>query len=227
MIQIRRGCFETNSSSMHSIVVTKNDDHYPNEYYKDIYLTKNNELRFYSSDLIFGRSPFEVLDTFERKLAYAIASFCNSSDPEATAKYGAEFDRIAKKYIPDFEGFSFDEIHETIYLDKDGNEIPWTKLIWTRKKGTKENKHYYYDENDELIEAKKTDEEYVYNDYGDIDHQSAGLLQSFLAKEKITLEEFLTNKKYVVIIDGDEYYVFEEMINANLIDKANIVKRFS
>jgi hypothetical protein len=43
--------------------------------------------------------------------------------------------------------------------------------------------------------------------YGYIDHQSCGLLQAFLANHDIGLEEFLTNNKYIVFIDGDEYNV--------------------
>lgn len=58
--------------------------------------------------------------------------------------------------------------------------------------------------------------------YGDIDHQSCGLLAHFLSKENITLEEFLINPKYTVIIDGDEYCVFFDMINTGLIDSSQL-----
>lgn len=37
--QIRRGVFETNSSSQHSLCIMKNDEHYtPDEIAKDFYL---------------------------------------------------------------------------------------------------------------------------------------------------------------------------------------------
>lgn len=45
--------------------------------------------------------------------------------------------------------------------------------------------------------------------YGYIDHQSDGLLRGYLTKNEISFKEFLTNKKYVVIIDGDEYGMWE------------------
>lgn len=42
-------------------------------------------------------------------------------------------------------------------------------------------------------------------DYGSVDHQSNGLLHYFLLNNNLTIEQFLTSKRYVVIIDGDEY----------------------
>ena len=42
--QIRRGVFETNSSSMHSLTVMKRDDKYtPDEIMKDMYLSDDKE----------------------------------------------------------------------------------------------------------------------------------------------------------------------------------------
>ena len=43
-------------------------------------------------------------------------------------------------------------------------------------------------------------------------------LQSFMEKYNITLREFLTNKKYIVIQDGDEYCIWEDLIASGLID---------
>lgn len=44
-------------------------------------------------------------------------------------------------------------------------------------------------------------------------------LFDWLEKYNISLKEFLTNKKYVVIQDGDEYYIWKDLINCGLIDK--------
>jgi hypothetical protein len=52
---------------------------------------------------------------------------------------------------------------------------------------------------------------------GYIDHQSIGLLQNFLRSHNISLEEFLTNSKYVVWIDGDEYCIKEKLFESGLI----------
>lgn len=44
-------------------------------------------------------------------------------------------------------------------------------------------------------------------------------LFSWLEKYNVSLKEFLTNKKYVVIQDGDEYCIWKDLINYGLIDK--------
>ena len=44
-------------------------------------------------------------------------------------------------------------------------------------------------------------------------------LFSWLEKYNVSLKEFLTNKKYVVIQDGDEYWIWKDLINCGLIDK--------
>lgn len=43
-------------------------------------------------------------------------------------------------------------------------------------------------------------------------------LDSWLAKNNISLEEFLTNKKYVVIQDGDEYCIWDDLVKSGLIN---------
>lgn len=52
------------------------------------------------------------------------------------------------------------------------------------------------------------------------------LLGIFLKKENISLEEFLINKKYVVICDGDEYCVYDDMKKAGLINAEMIDHEF-
>ena len=61
--------------------------------------------------------------------------------------------------------------------------------------------------------------------YGYVDHQSMGLLESFLRTENITLDDFIFNDKYVVIVDGDEYCVFERLKKSGLLDKNAIEER--
>lgn len=92
--QIRKGCFETNSSSMHSLVMTKKN---PNvrmtkeeiraEYYLDASWMKERVKKVGKEILHidvyggndFGRSPFTVLSSFSEKLLYAIAEYCGSN----------------------------------------------------------------------------------------------------------------------------------------------------
>lgn len=75
-IQVRRNVFETNSSSMHSLVILKEDRLFTkNELTDGMYLHKNGVWDIWmDDDLYFGRSPFQCLATFESKVRYAIAS---------------------------------------------------------------------------------------------------------------------------------------------------------
>lgn len=81
MYVIRNGCFETNSSSSHSIVV-RNDSKTPyniisldNTWIRYL-VDKNNNLILNEYELQFGRSPFKYLSTFVDKLRYVVA--CNA-----------------------------------------------------------------------------------------------------------------------------------------------------
>lgn len=102
--QVRKNVFETNSSSMHSLVITKTSDKYTSEeIMKDIYLSDDNSTneedciwKIWDEDkLYFGRSPFKVLSSFRDKWLYALASLVG----EYNDKVYKELERIAKKNI--------------------------------------------------------------------------------------------------------------------------------
>ena len=61
--------------------------------------------------------------------------------------------------------------------------------------------------------------------YGDIDHQSIGLLQSFLTNNNISLRDFISDPKYVVITDGDEYLVFYKLKQAGFLPTLEEIER--
>ena len=60
--------------------------------------------------------------------------------------------------------------------------------------------------------------------YGYVDED---ILTPFLNDEGISLREFLTNKKYVIIVDGDEYCIWDSMKNAGIINMDEIEKEYS
>ena len=192
-ITIRRGVFETNSSSMHSIVILK-DDVNAEKQDDNIWLV-NKKLQIYGGDLEFGRSPFEILSTAERKLHYAIASILQS------AVWGhVTEDGNCDEYLS-YKLDEFDSVASGVFKDCIGIDFPMTT------------KH---DETSEWEEP----------DLGYVDHESSGLLAHFLDKEGITLYEFVSNPKYIVVIDGDEYCVFNTMKHSGLINTNNIVKEY-
>ena len=169
MFKIRSGCFETNSSSSHAMIMLKEDKPLPQMIEPKWHL-HNGKLSIYYNDLFFERSPFDVLIDWYHRMCYAIASF------------GEE---------------GYDEIEDLLYKRIDSlQEIE----IWGRR-----------------------DDDYY--KYGDVDHQSAGLLKSFLFEKDIDLEEFIFNDRYIVIIDGDEYGVWDSLLDSGLIDKNKIIHK--
>ena len=196
MRQIRRGVFETNSSSSHSIVLMKEDAPNKEDYFKAYLDSRNNYVYdiWRAEDMDFGRFPFRVLDTFADKLLYAIATY-------KTTRFD-ELNELAKKYLVN----SWND--ETDNISCGGIKLP--KSDWYR---------WDSDEGDFIDESSR-----LY--YGDIDHQSWGLLDCVLEKEQITLEEFLTNPRWVIIIDGDEYDTYGTLKDCGLIKNENIEKEY-
>ena len=191
---IRHGCWESNSSSQHSILVTKNDvkakikewhigeEDYDSDY---IYLWHGKmSLRDVCDG--YGRWPFMILTTFEQKLQYAMCEYLGYlyEDDSEWQKYYEEFKSIVKELLPEFEDFD--------------------------------------------IHTKKDEEEYMeMPDIGTIDHQSAGLLKNFLKDKGISLKEFLTNRRYVVVIDGDEICDWNRYKASGLIDRSQILLEYN
>ena len=164
MIQIRKGIFETNSSSTHALIMLKEDKPLPQFVDVEWRLNSKGLLYLWEDDLEFGRSPFALLNDWYHRLCYAIAS----SDEEGRE----QIEEICYSRIPGFCGFEFPR-----------------------------NQWYDADRDD-------PSEEYC---YGYIDHQSVGLLDAFLSKHNISMENFIFNDRYIVVIDGDEYNVFDTL----------------
>ena len=101
--QIRRCVFETNSSSMHSLVVMKRASKYSQEEILDEFFLFDNketgekncvwEIRDY--DLEFGRVPFRSLGNFHDKWLYACASLVREYKDDM---YN-QLEQIALKYV--------------------------------------------------------------------------------------------------------------------------------
>lgn len=178
--QIRRNVFETNSSSMHSLVILKDDRLCTtDELINEIDIDEDGVWDIWNeNDLYFGRTPFQCLTTFESKVRYAIASLCyRQSDEEKNIT----FEKIKAIVL------------EVITECKD-IKLPMDK----------------YSEKEEVA-------------YGDVDED---ILSGFLEKNNIELKDFLLNKKYVVIVDGDEYCIYNNLKKSGIINKDNIEKEY-
>jgi len=62
--------------------------------------------------------------------------------------------------------------------------------------------------------------------FGEIDHQSAGLLKRFLKDNNLSLEDYLVRKDIITIITGDEFSTLSDMFKCGLINKDSIVLQF-
>ena len=238
---IRNGCFETNSSSQHSIIVTKNNTHInPSDIvwdqnkdfdeFDNVYIGADGRWHLYHINSGYGRYPFQILTSFEDKLKYAMCEFMGQlyeDDPE-WQKWYEEFESIAHEFVPGFKGFYIATKDVDMYLDEDGNDIMMKDLIYNGWNSEKEHVEYLYaDADGNKHEAIFNEESYMeMPEIGMIDHQSAGLLTNFLKEKGITLREFLTNKKYNVVIDGDEYCDFDRYKASGLINKDFIVEEY-
>lgn len=68
------------------------------------------------------------------------------------------------------------------------------------------------------IEYWKSPEGYWCFDKPFTGYVDKNILSGFLQKENISIEDFLINKKYVVIQDGDEYCYWDDMKKSGLVN---------
>ena len=224
----RNGCFESNSSSEHVFVVTKLDEHLtPEEIRKDAFIHDGElDLSYTETCEGYGRGPFQVLDSYEGKLSYAICVYCGGK------VYDSDFNqrindilKVVQEDLPEVTGFKFAILQEHPYLDKDGNIVnPCYVDFGPDKDGTY--KHMYYDTKGRWHEVTIADYYIDVPRIGLIDHQSVGLFERFLEKRKLSLREFLTNKRYVVLVDGDESYITGSLIKCGIIDRNNLEEMY-
>lgn len=222
----RYGLYETNSSSAHACVcMSESNLLTKEELYEQIYLTKYGELCLLDVGYGFDRG-FRVLTSFSEKLDYVICEYCGSyfeDDPAFEDTYNSLLE-IVKEIIPEVTGFHVYKKDVDIYIDEDGNQIFRRDLEY----------EYYDSENDRYIYSykDKTGAKKIANvdkenylevpNIGAIDHQSAGMLKHYLESRSISIKEFLLNKRYIIICDGDERDDLDKMIEAKIIDMSRI-----
>lgn len=242
-MQIRTGMFETNSSSMHSLLIMKKrqtmtqaeirDEFYLDE---DWNKERGNILRLDSWDNDFGRE-FRVLTSFRDKLSYAMAAMLgNCYNLKSYIKAGDEFvctfEPILKKLagvdeveMP-MESEFFTVYSDTVTDDVEQDYETYEEVLY---------EDLVYDETKEYGRYKEVcksgrKQMGIYlkvPKFGSIDHQSIGLFQGFLRKYGITIEEYLIRKDIIVIVNGDEDNVLGHMMDCNLLNKEGIQIMFT
>lgn len=215
--QIRRGVFETNSSSQHSICIMKNNTHYTLEEISEDFYIYDYKWRIYEGDLEFGRSPFRALGNFHDKWLYACASLVKEYNDDIYK----QLVELALKYVPDLE---------EIVVPMKRNSIPNKDClrnendVYIQTYGMTEAEfNDYLDKKEkdwdiEVLEYWEDEGGWFYYEAPYTGFVDEDILSDFLDRENISLEEYLTNKKYVVIQDGDEYGYWLDMKKAGLIN---------
>lgn len=208
-IKIRKGVFETNSSSMHSLVVKKESEYITPEEAKDeLWLYDDGTIEVWDENkLYFGRHPFRFLYGLKDKALYAIASMCE--------KYkGAVYQEVCeaiRSVCPDFTDFV----------------LPGRMITRSKEDFTSETIRIYADNNYWDYYSISEDEDFWYIHTVNTGTVDEDILSSFLKKENISIAEFLLNKRYVVVVDGDEYCIFKNMKKHGLINTDNIEREYS
>lgn len=240
-IQIRNGAWETNSSSMHSLLIMKKrqtmtQKEIRDEYYldEDWCKERGNTLRLDWTHEEFGRG-FGVLTSFRDKLSYALASVCGGCySLKSYIRGGDTFYEVFEPLLKRLVGVDKVELHwdsEKFHVYSDSvtddleqdyttyEEVPYEDLTHNENwnKEGHEDEGFY----EEICKSGRKQEEIWLEvpEFGSVDHQSRGLFQRFLDKYNITLEDYLIRKDIVVIVDGDEYDIFGTMLEAGIVDK--------
>ena len=239
---MRESIWETNSSSMHSIVVTQNDVHIKPEEFSyrygehddcdnSMYLHNGKWSLYGHAADGYGRSPFQILTSFEDKFKYALCEYCGCyyGDEDEFAETYNMLVEIAKKIVPGLEDIDIYTKDVDIYLDEYGNQLRHKELRYVGWDEKNDRSLYTYtDENGNVHDAVMDEENYLeVPAIGMVDHQSMGMLKNFIKDKGITLEEFLTNKKYSVVIDGDEICELDHLVKTGFINKDFIKESYS
>lgn len=230
--QVRSSVFETNSSSMHSLVVMKRNERFTKEELEEEFSHLMDDKKTGEKDcvwdiwnednLYFGRSPFQVLGTFKSKWTYAMASLVIEYNDE---KY-KELLGIAVRNVPNLKKIKLPTNRDSIPDKEDENNAD---SDYAKKYGKTEDELIVFLKEKERLWDLDEEIEYWKDSYGDwrFDSPCTGgvdenILSGFLEEEDISLEEFIMNKKYVVVVDGDEYCIWDDCKDFGLVNKAAI-----
>ena len=216
---IRNGVWESNSSSEH-VFIYKHDGEIE-DVWKTGFFDKNGKLCLCDKCRGgFDRGPFEVLHTFTDKLAYAICDQIGFYCPyEEKFKEGfKEIEDLVTDIVPGCTGIDVCTEPVECYKDEDGNLINLCDLEWEGRDNSGEEIWTYQDEQGKTHRAEFAGFMRL-PDIGGVDHQSSGKLSTFMRKQGITLREFLTDTRYIILIDGDETAIFSTMVELGLINR--------
>ena len=210
MISIRSNCFETNSSSMHSLAIWKKVKPYSEyELSLGMYYKKDKTLfELFDScsrepeDYEFERYPYRQLTTPIEKLRYLVGLYIDYKYP---IKEGTE-DETDYEAEPTY-----------FFTDKEVEE----ELIRLIKKYTGCEAIRWSFEREE----RNWEGEWVIKTYypsTSICNDSGENVAHFIKRKNISLEDLIFKPNYTIQVDGDEYNEFKDMFDFGMINLDNL-----
>lgn len=215
MISVRKSCFETNSSSMHSLAIWKKVKPY-DKYYLSLGTMydkdkENGEFEllehcYSESDYNFNRHPYQQLTTPIEKLRYVIGLFIDYKYPVDEKTGECDYDAEAEYYFEDKEIEA--ELLRLIEKYTGYKKVKWYTEVEDWKfvgKGTKK----------EWYTRKEYPSTSTYNDSGED-------VLNFIKRKNISLEDLIFKPNYTIQVDGDEYGEFKDMFDFGAINLDNL-----
>lgn len=104
-----------------------------------------------------------------------------------------------------------------------GRLVPQIVEVW--KKYVPGFSHFEFDEkyrvwDEEKQEYVETDDDNPVYEYGYTDDS---MIEAWLKKYNVSVEDFLTMKRYIVVCDGDEYNTWDKVRDSGLMDTSHII----
>lgn len=129
-----------------------------------------------------------------------------------------DFGRSPFDFLSDFES-------KTRYAiaSSNGRLVPQIVEVW--KKYVPGFSCFEFDEqyciwDEEKQEYVDADEDNPVYKYGYTDDS---MIESWLKKYNVSVEDFLTMKRYIIVVDGDEYLIKDKIFNSGLMDTSHII----
>ena len=144
--------------------------------------------------------------------------YCRKDGSVNMRNNSLEFGRSPFDFLNTFES-------KTRYAiaSSNGRLVPQIVEVW--KKYVPGFSHFEFDEKYQVWDEEKqkyveTDDDNPVYEYGYTDDS---MIEAWLKKYNVSVEDFLTMKRYVVVCDGDEYNTWDKVRNSGLMGTSHII----
>ena len=100
-----------------------------------------------------------------------------------------------------------------------GRLVPQIVEVW--KKYVPGFSCFEFDEQYRIWDEEK--QKYVDNPVYEYGYTDDSMIEGWLKKYNVSVEDFLTMKRYIIVVDGDEYLIKDKIFNSGLMDTSHII----